>query len=194
MVNRCSSRSRCNLCVSVSLCLCGEQNIGCSWRLSDFVVEWPFAVLGATSVSLCLCGELVRSLQEQTMESTAYSPGLEGVIAGVTAISSIDTERNVLTYRGYDVQELCDHSSFEEVAYLLLYGELPNSAALAVFDARLKAEREPPAFVYDVIRLLPPRSEPMDWLKVAVAALALTDPAPHDNSRQANLDRAIRLT
>src|SRR5438552_318233 len=114
-----------------------------------------------------------------TPAQAAYSPGLEGVIAGVSGLSHIDLERNVLTYRGYDVQELCDHASFEEVAFLLLYGALPNAPQLAEFSDWLKDEREVPGYVYDVLRMLPPDSEPMDWLKVAVAALALGDPQTH---------------
>jgi len=129
-----------------------------------------------------------------TTESSAYSPGLEGIIAGVSSISSIDTERNVLAYRGYNVADLCDHASFEEVAYLLLFGELPNLAELAKFTARLVEEQEAPGYVYETVRLLPPDSEPMDWLKVAIAALALSDPDPHNNTHEANSGRAIRLT
>ena len=89
-------------------------------------------------------------------EKQAYSPGLEGIIAGVSGLSHIDTERNVLTYRGYDVQELCDHASFEEVAYLLFYGELPNAPQLAEFSDWLKDERAVPQYIFDVLRLLPP--------------------------------------
>lgn len=128
------------------------------------------------------------------MDESNYSPGLEGVIAGVSALSRIDTEQNVLTYRGYNVQALCDHAAFEEVAYLLLYGELPTAAQLAEFSRALIAEREVPPVVYDLIRLLPPDSEPMDWLKAAVAVLALYDPQAGDNRRAANLAKAVRLT
>ena len=65
------------------------------------------------------------------MQEEKYSLGLEGVIAGVSGISQIDTENNVLCYRGYNVQDLVDHAQFEEVAYLLLFGELPSAAQLA---------------------------------------------------------------
>jgi citrate synthase len=109
-------------------------------------------------------------------------------------LSFIDTERNVLTYRGYNVQDLCDHSTFEEVAYLLLYGDLPNAPQLAEFADWLVSERELPETVYNVLRLLPPDSEPMDWLKIGVAALALYDPQGHDNGHDANLAKAVRLT
>jgi len=139
------------------------------------------------------------------MDEAHYSPGLEGVIAGISGLSKIDTEQNILTYRGYNVQELCDHAPFEEVAYLLLYGELPNRSQFTDFQNRLVAERDVPTVVYDVLRLLPRTPdpspargegslEPMDWLKVAVATLALHDPQAGDNSHDANLAKALRLT
>src|SRR5438309_2248593 len=104
-----------------------------------------------------------------------YSPGLEGVIAGVSGLSQIDAENNVLTYRGYNVQDLCDHASFEEVAYLLYYGELPENGQLEQFQAGLDAQRTVPEAVYNVLRELPADADPMDWLKVAVATTALFD-------------------
>lgn len=128
------------------------------------------------------------------MTQATYSPGLEGVIAGISKISHIDLENNVLTYRGYNVQDLCDHSTFEEVAYLLLYGEMPDAPQLAEFADWLKREREVSEVVYDVLRRLPADSEPMDWMKIAVATAALYDPQAHDNSHDANIAKAVRLT
>lgn len=128
-----------------------------------------------------------------TTESSSYSPGLEGVIAGASGISQIDAERNVLAYRGYNIQDLCDRAAFEEVAYLILHGELPDRAELAEFAGLLAAEQAVPDYVYQTIRLLPPESDPMDWLKVAVAALALSDPQAEENGHDANLAKAIRL-
>src|SRR5690242_20533456 len=117
----------------------------------------------------------------------SYSPGLEGAVAGVSALSQIDTDNNVLTYRGYNVQDLCDHCSFEEVAYLLFNGELPNEADLKKLNEQLAAESEVPPAVYHALQLLPPESEPMDWLKIAVAVTALFDPDHADNSHAANV-------
>jgi len=128
------------------------------------------------------------------MNDSSYAPGLEGVVAGITRLSHIDTERNTLTYRGYDVRELAEGASFEEVAFLLLHGELPDRQHLGDFLDLLAAEREAPPLVYDVLARLPPDSEPMDWLKVAVAVLALEDPGAGDQRREANLARAVRLT
>jgi 2-methylcitrate synthase/citrate synthase II len=129
-----------------------------------------------------------------TTESSSYSPGLEGIIAGTSAISHIDPEQNALTYRGYNIEDLCEHARFEEVAYLLLYGELPDRAALSQLTATLAAEQAVPDTVYQALRLLPPDSDPMDWLKVAVAALALYDPQADENGHDANIAKAIRLT
>lgn len=128
------------------------------------------------------------------MSEPTYSPGLEGVIAGISHISHIDLENNVLTYRGYNVQDLCDHSTFEEVAYLLLYGELPNAPQLAEFADWLNRERAVPDVLFDVLRRLPADSEPMDWMKIGVATLSLFDPQAHDNSHDANIAKAVRLT
>src|SRR5438046_8938140 len=107
------------------------------------------------------------------MQELSYSPGLEGVIAGVSSLSQIDTENNVLTYRGYNVQDLVDHASFEEVAFLILNGELPNGKELADFDRRLRSEREVPQQVYDVLKLVTWEYEPLDWLEVGVVAVEL---------------------
>ncbi len=128
------------------------------------------------------------------MTTSAYSPGLEGVIAGISCISEIDTEKNVLSYRGYNVQDLCDHSSFEETSYLLLFGELPTSQQLTDFSEKLKSERDVPKAVLDVISKIPSTAEPMDWLKIAVTTLGILDPLADANSHDANLEKAIRLT
>src|SRR5215475_2541145 len=112
--------------------------------------------------------KFVADTEEHKMSDITenYSPGLEGVIAGISGLSQIDTENNVLTYRGYNVQDLCDHCTFEEVAYLLLNGELPDRAQLVTFTNTLIAERSIPHAVYENLRRLPLESEPMDWLKV----------------------------
>ncbi len=122
-----------------------------------------------------------------------YSPGLEGVIAGISGISQIDADNNVLCYRGYNVQDICDHASFEEAAFLLFNGDLPTKEQLASFVDSLERERAVPEQVWRVLAQLPPNSEPMDWLKVAVATLALFDPQAADNSHEANVAKALRL-
>jgi 2-methylcitrate synthase/citrate synthase II len=128
------------------------------------------------------------------MKTEAYSPGLEGVIAGITHISNVDPERQSLMYRGYDIRDLAEHSTFEEVAYLLIYGDLPTAAEFTAFKNTLISEREIPQGVVDVLKLLPKQSHPMDLLRTGVATLALHDPELDDNSHEANVRKAVRMT
>ncbi len=124
-----------------------------------------------------------------------YSPGLEGVPAGITAVSEVDSDRSSLQYRGYDVHDLAEHGSYEETAYLLLYGELPNKAQLAEFHKILGAEREVPEGVYTVLKALPKTAHPMDFFRTAYSALAPFDPdytAP-STDHDANLRKAVRI-
>src|SRR5437764_10892210 len=95
-----------------------------------------------------------------------YSPGLEGVIAGETAISTVE---GGLRYRGYPVTELSERSSFEEVAYLLLHGELPTASQLGGFQKRLAAAQTIPDPLRDLLKALPPRTTPMDAVRSAVS-------------------------
>ena len=124
-----------------------------------------------------------------------YSPGLEGVIAGISTISEIDSDRSSLQYRGYDVHDLAEKGSYEECAYLLLMGKLPTAAELKEFNDTLVAEREIPDYVYDVIKALPKNTHPMDLVRTAYSALAPSDPdyksAPTDHA--ANVRKAVRI-
>ena len=119
-------------------------------------------------------------------------PGLEGVVAGETAICSVRPEGE-LVYRGYDVHDLAEQASFEEVAYLVLFGRLPARAELEAFDAELRSRRALPPGVVESLELLPSDAVPMDALRTAVSALALYDPDAADDSREANLRKATRL-
>ena len=125
--------------------------------------------------------------------STPYSPGLEGVTAGISSISEVDAERNELIYRGYSIHDLVKSCSFDEVAYLLLFGNLPTRPDLDDFVARVGANRAVPGAIYDLFRVFPRDAHPMDTLKAAVAVLGMFDPEASDNSRQANLNKAVRL-
>jgi 2-methylcitrate synthase/citrate synthase II len=122
----------------------------------------------------------------------SYSPGLEGVIAGESSISRVDP-RAGLIYRGYDIQDLATHANFEEVVYLLLYGELPSMAELAALSRQLAEERHPPAALLSMLRHLPPATHPMDSLRTGVSMLAPFDPDLNDHSHEANLRKARRL-
>ena len=122
----------------------------------------------------------------------AYSPGLAGVIAGESAICWVHPDAGLL-YRGYDIHELAKQSSFEEVTWLLLHGELPTMEQLAGFERDLAAERSLPHAVLEMLRLLPARAHPMDALRTGVSMLAAFDPDLNDNSRDADLRKAGRL-
>lgn len=125
-----------------------------------------------------------------TTEESRYSPGLEGVIAGETAICSVE---DGLRYRGYSVAELAEHCTYEEVAYLLLYGELPTAKQLQAFQTRIAAARRLPPPLRDFLAHLPKWTHPLDALRTAVSALSHFDQDVADNSHDANLWKAERL-
>ena len=124
-----------------------------------------------------------------------YSPGLEGVIAGISTISEIDSDRSSLQYRGYDVHDLAEHGSFEETAYLLIYGKLPTQAELDAFKQTLSAEREVPEAVYTALKALPKETHPMDAIRTAFSVLAPFDPdyAAPATDDAANVRKAVRI-
>jgi 2-methylcitrate synthase/citrate synthase II len=124
------------------------------------------------------------------MPEEIYSPGLEGVIAGETAISTV---AGGLSYRGYSIEELARDGTFEEVAYLLLYGELPTAEELDGFNKRLAESSQVPAPIIEAIRNIPPAASAMDVLRSATSMLAHWDPDVADNSHDANVRKAERL-
>lgn len=126
-------------------------------------------------------------------EATQIARGLEGVVVARSAISYVDGKLGRLIYQGYDIRELAEHSSFEEVAFLLWHGRLPDSRELAALKEELASSRTVPQAVIELIKLVPPRS-PMAVLQTAVAALGLFDPEADDNSWEANLRKSVRLT
>ncbi len=101
-----------------------------------------------------------------------YIPGLAGVPATESKISFIDGQKGVLTYRGYDIQELAEYSSFEETTLLLLFGELPTAEELANFDTELRNNRRVKYNIREIMKNLPPTTHPMHMLQVVVASLA----------------------
>jgi citrate synthase len=119
-----------------------------------------------------------------------YSPGLEGVIAGETAISTVE---GGLRYRGYPVTELAEKVRFLEVAHLLLHGDLPSRSALADFEKRVAAARELPEPLLQLLKAIPSKTTPMDALRTAVSVLAHFDPEVDDSSHAANVRKAERL-
>jgi citrate synthase len=119
--------------------------------------------------------------------------GLRGVTVADTKVSFIDGEEGVLIYRGYRIEELAKGSSFAEVAHLLLNGELPNRRDLEIFEGLLRESRVLPEYVEAILKKLPKESNPMDVLQGTVPLLATADPDLADDSRDANVRKAIRL-
>jgi citrate synthase len=128
-----------------------------------------------------------------TMKTAEYSPGLEGIIAGVTTISHVNPELNSLMYRGYDIKDLVQHATFEEVAFLLIKGHLPTQTEYTDFCALLKQERGIPQSIVDAYKAFSPNSNPMDMLRAGTSLLALTDPDKDHDDHDANVRKAIRL-
>jgi citrate synthase len=127
-----------------------------------------------------------------TETKPAYSPGLAGVIAGETEICWVDPNAGLM-YRGYDIHEMAEQASFEEVAYLLLQGELPSLAQLEKFKQQISKERSLPKEVLEMLRLLPKKTHPMDMLRTGVSMLGPFDSELNDHSHDANIRKAIRL-
>jgi citrate synthase len=118
--------------------------------------------------------------------------GLKGVYFERSGVSQIDGAKGELSYRGYSIHDLATHSTFEEVAYLLIHGELPNQQELNAFEDNLKAARELPIAVYDVIRAAKD-GHPMDVLRTAVSALAALEPTSQKVDEKGFLENGIRL-
>ena len=119
--------------------------------------------------------------------------GLKDVYFDTTESSFIDGQEGVLLYRGYNIHDLAEKSTFEEVVYLLLYGSLPSRQQLDEFDATLRANRRIPDEVIQVLDLVK-ASHPMDALRTGISALAAFDPEVTDNSLEATVRKGVRLT
>ena len=127
-------------------------------------------------------------------EGSQLIRGLEGVVAAETQLCDLDGAHGRLAYRGYDIEDLARHASFDEVAYLLWHGALPTAKELPSFLAEMAAARPIPAAVVDAFRLMPKDTDPNRALQAAVAMLGMHDPDTNDNSHAANLRKALRLT
>ena len=123
----------------------------------------------------------------------SYSPGLEGVVAGESALCLVDEGESGLLYRGYGIGDLAEHSTFEEVAYLLLFGNLPTVQEISNFSARLHDQSSLPRAVEAFLDVVPRGSHPMDVLRTGVSILGMTDPEAGDNSTDANIRKSVRL-
>jgi 2-methylcitrate synthase len=128
------------------------------------------------------------------MSTATAGKGLEGIVAANSGICWIDGEAGVLAYRGIDIHELAESSTFEETTYLLWNGHLPSQTALREFQAQLAQARTVDQRVIDLLRSFPSTATPMEVLRTAVSALSFYDPDEKDNTHDANVRKAYNLT
>ncbi len=119
--------------------------------------------------------------------------GLLGIVVDETEVSKVMPEINSLTYRGYAAQDLCEYCKFEEVAYLILNKDLPNTIELRKFEKEEKNNRELSKNLYEIIKHMPKKSHPMDVARTAVSVMGLEDKETQDSSPEANMRKALRI-
>ena len=125
--------------------------------------------------------------------SDEIKKGLLGIVVDETTVSQVMPDINSLTYRGYAVQDLCAKCNFEEVAYLVLNGELPNKKQLKSFIKEERSDRKLSKEILSDIKKMPKKAHPMDVVRTAVSLMALEDKETKDNSPKANMRKAIRI-
>ena len=126
-------------------------------------------------------------------EPVKINRGLKGIYFERCGVSDIDGAKGELSYRGYSIHDLAAHSTFEEVAYLLIHGELPTEAQLSAFDADLKAARTLPEEILSILHAIQD-GHPMDVLRTAVSALAALEPDSVETGEEAFIRNGVRLT
>jgi len=119
--------------------------------------------------------------------------GLLGIVVDETEVSKVMPEINSLTYRGYAAQDLCARCNFEEVAYLILNGDLPNKKQLKEFEKQEKNERTLSKNLISILKQMPKKAHPMDVARTAVSVMGLEDKQTSDNSQKANLNKTMRI-
>ncbi len=127
-------------------------------------------------------------------ESTAATAGLRGVVAAQSAIGDVNGEEGKLIYQGYDIHDLAEHSTFEEVVFLLWNGRLPSEAELGELTQSLRRNYEAPKEVIDLIKQFPKTADPMDVLRTAVSSLDFYDDQGHGTDREPAVRAAVRIT
>lgn len=127
-------------------------------------------------------------------ESTAASAGLRGVVAAQSAIGDVNGEQGILIYQGYDIHDLAENSTFEEVVYLLWNGRLPSARELEDLIKQFQSNYQVPDEVLELMKTFPKDAEPMDVLRTSVSSLDFYDKAGHGTDRENALNTAIKLT
>src|ERR1700733_13210428 len=152
---------------------------------------WRQAQLGAArnlSATAQIRGEA------KAMSTAVAGKGLEGIVAANSGICWIDGEAGILSYRGIDIHELAEHSTFEECTYLLWNGILPNASALREFQSQLALARSLDQRIIDMLKSFPKTATPMEVLRTTVSALSFYDADEKDCSHDANVRKSYNLT
>jgi citrate synthase len=126
--------------------------------------------------------------------ATESSAGLRGVVAAQSAIGDVNGEKGILIYQGYDIHDLAEHSSFEEVIFLLWNGRLPKKDELDDLKSKFRANYAAPAEVIELMKTFPKDADPMDVLRTSVSALDFYDKEGHGTDREHAMKAAIKLT
>ena len=127
-------------------------------------------------------------------ESTAATAGLRGVVAAQSAIGDVNGEQGILIYQGYNIHDLAEHSTFEEVIFLLWNGRLPKADELADLKAQFQANYAIPSEIVEMMRTFPKDANPMDVLRTTVSALGFYDKEGHKTDREGAMKTAVKLT
>src|SRR5215213_6523577 len=127
-------------------------------------------------------------------ESTAATAGLRGVVAAQSAIGDVNGEQGILIYQGYDIHDLAEHSTFEEVIFLLWNGRLPKTDELADLKSNIGANYAIPSELVEALKLFPTNADPMDVLRTAASMLDFYDEGAHDTTREGAMTACIKLT
>ncbi len=129
-----------------------------------------------------------------TETTSAAAAGLRGVVAAQSSIGDVNGEEGILIYQGYNIHDLAEHSTFEEVVYLLWHGRLPKADELAELNAEIRANYEVPAEVISLMKTFPKDADPMDVLRTAVSSLDFYDKDGHGTDRDNATKAAVKLT
>jgi citrate synthase len=134
-------------------------------------------------------------MENKDSAATAVSSGLRGVVAAQSSIGDVNGEQGILIYQGYDVHDLCEHSTFEEVVFLLWNGRLPKQDELDSLNAQFRANYAIPTEIIDLMKTFPKDAEPMDVLRTTVSALAFYDhESAHKTDRESAVKASVKLT
>lgn len=127
-------------------------------------------------------------------ESTAATAGLRGVVAAQSAIGDVNGEEGKLIYQGYDIHDLAEHSTFEEVVFLLWNGRLPNQNELVELTEKIRANYKVPDEIIAGMKCMPKEADPMDVLRTCVSALDFYDKDGHHTDRESAMHSAVKIT